>query len=275
MKGTCVNALFASGPFGGPFEIPQVGHLFNLPGPEFLGSPFTRVYLLVALSVVITIGFFWMAFGNAKIVPSKMQALGELVVDFVDREIAMNVIGPKGKPYVPLLTAMFVFILVNNWFKITPFVNFAPTGRIAYPLGLAMVTYVLFIVVAIRHQGMAYFKDIAFPEGVPWPVYFLLTPIELISTFILRPVTLTVRLFANMVGGHLLLAITFIATWSFLRIPGLAPADANYWFLPIGIITFLFGPVVVAFEMFIGFLQAYIFAILTAVYLQGAIEPAH
>ncbi|WP_336249506.1 F0F1 ATP synthase subunit A [Stomatohabitans albus] len=270
-----MNALFASGPFGGPFEIPQVGHLFNLPGPEFLGSPFTRVYLLVALSVVITIGFFWMAFGNAKIVPSKMQALGELVVDFVDREIAMNVIGPKGKPYVPLLTAMFVFILVNNWFKITPFVNFAPTGRIAYPLGLAMVTYVLFIVVAIRHQGMAYFKDIAFPEGVPWPVYFLLTPIELISTFILRPVTLTVRLFANMVGGHLLLAITFIATWSFLRIPGLAPADANYWFLPIGIITFLFGPVVVAFEMFIGFLQAYIFAILTAVYLQGAIEPAH
>ena len=110
---------------------------------------------------------------------------------------------------------------------------------------------------------------------MPAPVYILLTPIELVSTFILRPLTLTVRLFANMVAGHILLTIVFLATHAFLRIPGLIPEGSNVLGLPVGILTLAVGPLAVGFEAFVSFLQAYIFAILAAVYLAGAVEPAH
>ena len=165
--------------------------------------------------------------------------------------------------------------MFNNMFKIIPFVNFPATSRIAIPLMLALVTLVVFVATGVKYQGIGYFKEVAFPPGVPAPVYLLLTPIELVSTFILRPLTLTVRLFANMVAGHILLTIVFLATHAFFRIPGLIPDESNILGLPIGILTLLISPLAVGFEAFVSFLQAYIFAILAAVYLSGAVEAQH
>jgi F-type H+-transporting ATPase subunit a len=126
---------------------------------------------------------------------------------------------------------------------------------------------VLFLFLGFRHHGLGYLKSIAFPPGVPKGIYVLLTPIELVSTFVLRPFTLAIRLFANMVAGHILLTIVFLATHAFLafKFPGII----------VGVLTFVAGPLAVGFELFIASLQAYIFVILTAVYVSGALHPEH
>ena len=268
--------LAAEGPYGGNFELPPAGEIFNLPTLfEVAGADVTRVWLIVLATVIISAGLMLAAFANPKVVPGKMQSIGESIVEFIRDGIAVDIIGEEGRKFAPFLTTIFLFVLFNNLFEVIPFVNFPPTSRIAYPMMLALVTLVVFVATGIKYQGLGYFKEVAFPPGVPKPVYLLLTPIELVSTFILRPLTLTVRLFANMVAGHILLTIVFLATHAFFRIPGLVQVDTNYLGLPIGILTLLISPLAVGFEIFVSFLQAYIFAILAAVYLSGAVHPEH
>lgn len=263
-------------PYGGNFGVPPAGEIFNLPALfEIGGLEITRTWLIILFSLIFASIFMLMALGNPKVVPNKLQAAGESVVEFVRDGIAVDIIGPEGKKFAPFLTTIFLFVLFNNMFKIIPFVNFPATSRIAIPLMLALVTLVVFVATGVKYQGIGYFKEVAFPPGVPAPVYLLLTPIELVSTFILRPLTLTVRLFANMVAGHILLTIVFLATHAFFRIPGLIPDESNILGLPIGILTLLISPLAVGFEAFVSFLQAYIFAILAAVYLSGAVEAQH
>ena len=269
--------LAAEGPYGGDFTVPPAGEIFNLPALfEIGGVDITRTWFIIFFSVLFAIILMLVTLGNPKVIPSKLQSMGESVIEFVRDGIARDIIGPEhGDKFAPFLTTIFLFVLFNNMFKIIPFVNFPSTSRIAIPAMLAIVTLITFVVVGVKNQGLGYFKEVAFPPGVPAPVYLLLTPIELVSTFILRPLTLTVRLFANMVAGHILLTIVFLATHAFFRIPGLVPDDANLLGLPIGILTLAVGPVAVGFEAFVSFLQAYIFAILAAVYLAGAVEPEH
>jgi F-type H+-transporting ATPase subunit a len=159
---------------------------------------------------------------------------------------------------------MFVFIYLNNLFKITPFIMLPPTSRIHIPGFLALISLVVFIGVGIQHHGLVgYFKGIAFPPGVPKPLYVILTPIEIVSNLVLRPFTLAIRLFANMVAGHILVVITLITIHAFLVWgPG----------LPVGIAALAASPLVFGFEFFIISLQAYIFTMLTAVYIASSIE---
>lgn len=269
--------LAAESAYGGDFEVPEAGLIFNLPTLfEIGGVGITRTYIIILVSVLIAAGFMLAAFRNPKVVPGKLQAMGEGVIEFVRDGIAVDIMGPHGKKFAPFITTIFLFVFFNNIFKVIPLVNFPATSRIAIPLMLALIVLVTFIAVGIKNQGLGYFKEVAFPPGVPKPVYLLLTPIELVSTFVLRPLTLTVRLFANMVAGHILLTIVFLATHAFLRIPGLAPEGANLLGLPLGVfVGFIIGPIAVGFEAFVSFLQAYIFAILTSVYLAGAVEPEH
>jgi F-type H+-transporting ATPase subunit a len=119
----------------------------------------------------------------------------------------------------------------------------------------------------LRHHGLGYLKSVALPPGVPKLIYLLLTPIELVSTFVLRPFTLAIRLFANMVAGHILLTIVFLASHAFFypKWPGAI----------VGVLTAVAGPLAVGFEFFIASLQAYIFVILTSVYISGALHPEH
>ncbi len=272
--------IVAAVDYGGNFEVPPVGELFNFPnlfnlevGGVNLG--FGRPILIMLTGVAISIALFYTAFAKPKLVPGKVQAAAEGIVEFVRDSVAIDIMGPDGRKFVPFLVTIFMFVWLSNLFEIIPFVNFPATSRIGLPFLLAIIVLITFVVVGFRSQGASYVKEIAFPPGVPWPVYFLLTPIELISTFVLRPLTLTIRLFANMVAGHVLLSIVFIATHAFFRIPGLAPEGSNLLGLPIGILTFLISPLAIGFELFIGLLQAYVFIILTSVYLSGALHPEH
>ena len=260
-----MTALLAAIEWGGNFELPPVGELFNYP---FVG-PF-GINRVIALTLIATFAaglFFVVAFSRAKVVPGKLQLVAESIVEFIREQIVLQIIGPDGLKYVPMLVTMFMFIWFNNLLEITPFVNFPTTSRIALPIFLSAISYVLFVFLGFRHHGLRYLKDVAFPPGVPKAIYVLLTPIELVSTFVLRPFTLAIRLFANMVAGHILLTIVFLATHAFLalKFPGVI----------VGVLTFIAAPLAVGFELFIASLQAYIFVILTAVYISGALHPEH
>lgn len=270
-----LSGVLGAVPYGGPWEMPPINELFDmppLPGTEdwsILGWSLSinRTILMVFLSVIVIVALFWKVFGDPRIVPSKLQAAMEALVSFIRERVAMEVIGPEGAKYVPLLTTLFVFIFLNNLFKITPFLMLPPTSRMALPGFLAILSWLIFVGVGLKSQGpLNYLKDIAFPPGVPKPVYVILTPVELLSTLVLRPFTLAIRLFANMVAGHFLVVITLITIHAFLVWgPG----------LPVGLMALVASPFVFGFELFIISLQAYIFTLLTAVYISSSVHPAH
>jgi F-type H+-transporting ATPase subunit a len=222
------------------------------------------VYMFLAAAIVVAV--FVLAARRPGIVPRGLRNLVESVVGFIRDEIAIQVIGPEGRPWVPFLTSMFAFILVGNLFGIFPGIQFPVNGRIAIPAFLALLVWALFNVAGIRAQGGSYLKNTLFPPGVPKPIYVLLTPIEFISTFLVRPLTLSVRLLANMMAGHLILAIFFLGTAYLLAKPST---------IPFAVPAFALSVALVAFEMLVAVLQAYIFTILTAVYIAGATHPEH
>jgi len=254
-----------------PFEAPGVEILEPPAIWEFqlLGIDFTinRVILYMLLAAIIVIALFVAAARRPQLVPRGVQNFVESIVQFIREGIALQVIGREGLPWVPFLTSIFVFILVGNIFEVIPLIQFPVNSRMAIPAFLAGVVWVMFIVTGIRAQGLGYFKSVLFPPGVPKPIYILLTPIEFISTFIVRPVTLSVRLLANMIAGHMILTVFFLGTvYLFLSFPmGLVA----------GIPALALSIALVAFEVLVSVLQAYIFTILTAVYIGGAIHPEH
>jgi F-type H+-transporting ATPase subunit a len=247
----------------GLFETPCLAE-FDAVGIHFCVNRHT-VYMFVAAAIVIAL--FVAAASKTWLVPRGVRNFVESIVEFVRNQIAIEVIGPEGRPWVPFLTSMFCFIFVANIFGIVPGIQLPVTSRIAVPAFMAVVVWLVFIAVGIRRQGaLAYFKGALFPPGVPWPIYFLATPIEFISTFVLRPLTLTVRLFANMMAGHLLLSIFFLGTAYLLAKPTT---------IPFAIPAFALGVALIVFEILVAVLQAYIFTILTAVYIAGAVHPEH
>jgi F-type H+-transporting ATPase subunit a len=139
----------------------------------------------------------------------------------------------------------------------------------ALPLFLSLLVWVVFIGTGFKHQGLGYLKNSLFPPGVPKALYILVTPIELISTFFVRPFSLTVRLFANMLAGHMLL-VTFA-----LLSEALFQAKGNPALIPMGVLPLLMLVMLTAFEVLVAFLQAYIFTILASVYIGGAAHPEH
>jgi F-type H+-transporting ATPase subunit a len=151
---------------------------------------------------------------------------------------------------------------------VVPGLNIAGTSVIGVPLLLAAVSYVVFIYAGVTRNGAKFFKLALFPSGVPKAFYVLITPIEFLSTFILRPVTLTLRLLMNMVAGHILLVLCFSATWFFFF-------NTEGIFQFIGIPTLAFGFIFTLFEILVAVLQAYIFTLLTAVYIQLAVSTEH
>lgn len=256
--------------WGGEFEgaLDNINSLFDMPTIIDLGPlSINRTVLIIFLMTAVGGFVFMRGFSNPKLVPGKLQSLCEMVVDFI-RGIAIDVIGPvKGPKFVPLLTTMFLFIFMMNLAKLTPGLMLPPTSRIGVAGFLAVISWVVYVGVGIKEQGgWGYFKEIMFPPGVPKVMYAILTPIEILSTLVLRPFALMVRLFANMVAGHILVVITLVTVHVFLYArPG----------LPIGIFALVASPFVFAFELAIIALQAYIFTMLTAVYIGMSAEPAH
>jgi F-type H+-transporting ATPase subunit a len=270
------NALSSILPFAtddggtGEFHGPSLSDFFP-PTILFGGTPFelNRIMLIRLLVTALLLLLFWLGTRKMRLVPGRGQSVLELMFGFVQKNIIEEALGAKdGKRFAPILHAMFFFIIGMNLTGIIPGLNIAGSSVIGLPLVLALVSYVAFMYAGIKKHPGAFFKNALFPPGVPWPLYLIVTPIEFVSTFILRPVTLTLRLLMNMVAGHMLLVLCFAATWFFFfNIGGL--------YSLFGVGTLAFGLIFTLFELMVAALQAYVFVFLTAVYIQLALAEEH
>jgi F-type H+-transporting ATPase subunit a len=240
-------------------------------GPQIhiAGLPFCMnfIFFLLLLVMIMFIGSFFIAFRKPKVVPGKFQALMEMGLEFVREQIVLQMVGPEGLPFFGLIATFFFMIFFMNILEVVPGINFSPSSRIAFPIVLAVVSWVTYNVVGIqRHGFIGYMKMVLFPPGAPKALYILLTPIEFISTILVRPLTLSVRLFANLVAGHFLLAVFFLGTIALLQSGFLAV---------IAPISGVFAVIMVGFEIFVSLLQAFIFSVLSASYIAGAMASEH
>jgi F-type H+-transporting ATPase subunit a len=272
-----LNIAVAHQESGSGFEAPSIFEFY----PQvvlFAGTPFEldRIMLIRLLVTSLLVFVFWLwarkfksSAEQGKLVPSRFQLMGEISVDFVRKSIAHDQLGQKdGDRFLPLLATIFFITLGMNVTGIIPSLNIAGTSRIGLPIVMALAAYVTFIYAGVKAHGAGFFKASLFPAGVPAAFYILVTPIELLSTFILRPVTLALRLTMNMIAGHLLLVLCFSATqFFFFNATGIMKA--------FGAGTFLFGFVFTLFEILVAFLQAYVFTLLTTVYIQLALSDEH
>jgi F-type H+-transporting ATPase subunit a len=245
-------------------EFPPISHVVEWPvGP--LGI--NKVVVLMWLSTIIAIGVMWLGGRKKALVPTGIQNIAESAVDFVEEGIVMQTIGPEGLKFTPFLITLFTFILSCNIWGLVPLAQMPVNARIALPVFMALLVYVIYHTVGCITQGpITYLKNIMFMPGVPKVMYLLLTPIELVTKFISQPLSMAVRLFANMLAGHLLLVSFAVIT------AGLATLGPTLIIFPFsfGLLVFL-----TTFEVLVAFLQAYIFTILAAVYIADAMHPAH
>lgn len=250
----------------GGFHPPTIEEFFP-PAVLFEGTAFelNRIMLIRLLMMVVLIVLFGLYARRSRLVPGRGTSTAELALDFVRVQIAELVLGERdGRRFLPLIATIFFTVLALNITGIVPGLNIAGTSVVGMPLVLAVVAYVTFIVVGIQRHGLSYFVKSVAPPGVPIPVYFILIPIEIVSTFVFRPATLTIRLLANMIAGHLLLVLCFSATQYLFFESGLLA--------PLGALTLAFGFAFTLFEILVALLQAYIFALLTALYINTSIH---
>lgn len=231
---------------------------------------FTRTVVLTFLAMFIVLALFYFGFRRVRVVPSKFGVAMESVVSFVRDDLAKGTIGPEGSRYAPYLLSIFMFILVANLFELTPGINFPLTSRMAIPLMLSIFTWLIFVIVGFTKNGLHYLFDIVWPKSVPLALRWLVGLIELVSVFVLRPLTLAVRLFANLVAGHLMLTLLLGSGWIFFAAVG----DIGLRSV-IGLPWFAFGLLIFVFEFVVAVLQAYIFTLLSAVYIQTSVHPEH
>ncbi len=245
----------------------DVNELFFWDPVLLAGTPFeiNRVVLLIFVASILCMGFFLIGARRVAAIPKGIGLMAEEAYMFVRNQIAIDVIGPEGIKYAPFLASLFFFIFFCNFLEIVPGINFPVTSRMAIPAFLALLSYVVFNVVGIRKQGLKYFVNTLFPPGVPLAIKPLLALIELFSVFFVRPLTLAIRLLANMMVGHVLLTIFFLFTDSFIL-------GGDLVGLPLGILTLLVACVLIIFELLVITLQAYIFTMLTAFYISEAMH---
>jgi len=255
---------------GSSFVGPSINEFFP-PAIFFAGTPFeiNRIILIRFVMAALVILLFWLATRKMKLVPGKGQSIAEMLLDVVRVNIAEDLLGKKdGRRFLPLLTAIFFTVLAMNIPGIFPGMNLAGSSLVGLPITLAVVAYITFIYAGLKKHPGAFLKNSFFPPGVPWPIYIIVTPIEFFSIFILRPITLALRLLMNMVAGHLLLVLCFSATSFFLF-----ETDGAWKAFSLG--TFAFGFIFSAFEILVAVLQAYVFTLLTTVYIQLALAEEH
>ena len=251
-------------------EFPPISHLVEWPDIFLKGNDLFAINKVVLGFFIATIlSAIVMLVGGRKraLVPSGMQNVAEASVDFIREQVVLQTMGPDGMSWTPFLLTLFFFIFFNNILEVIPGWQMPGNARMAMPLFMALLVWLVFNIVGVIKQGpLHYLKNVLFPPGVPIFLYILVTPIEFVSTFLVRPFSLAVRLFANLLAGHILLvtfAILSAAMWQLKPTLVILP-------LPAVVLILLTG-----FEVMVAFLQAYIFTILTAVYIGGAIHPEH
>ena len=248
-------------------EFPPINEILRW---KELFASFNKISLIAVLAATIgTIVFLLAGRQSAETAPRGIRNIAESTVEFIENGVVMQTMGRDGLGWTPFLLSLFMFIYLCNVPGIIPFLQMPATARMALPAALALMVWVVYNGAGIKHQGFGgYFKSVLFPPGVPKALYILVTPIEFISAIIVRPFSLAVRLFANMLAGHILLVTFALLTESLFQAKDkiLIP----FGVLPMGMLIFLTG-----FEVLVAFLQAYIFTILTAVYIGGAVHPEH
>jgi len=240
----------------------------------FAGTPFelNRVMLIRILVLGVLVLLLWLGTRNMRVVPTKPQIVAEFLLGFVRNGIIIDSLGEKdGRRFMVPLMSMFFLILGLNLTGTIPLLNMAGSAVIGLPLVLAIVSYVMFVYAGIKRHGFRFFKNSLVPSGVPVYAIPIVAVMELLSTFILRPVTLTLRLLMNMVAGHMLLVLCFAGTHFFFFT---VLAEGNFLGL-LGVGTFAFAVIFTLFELMVAVLQAYVFTFLATIYIQLALVDEH
>ncbi len=237
------------------------GPQFDIGGVHFDMS-ITNSVAAMLLAVGLTLFFFLLSTMRASIIPGRMQVMAEGIFGLVD-DLTESIIGHDGKQFFPYVFALFLFILSCN--LVGMFTIFTATSQVAVTLTLAAMTMALVLLVGFIRHGLGFFKLFA-PSGVPWYIMPVLVPIEIIA-FLVRPVTLTLRLFGNMVGGHIVLKVFagFILSAAAIGAAGWA----------IGALSLGTMVALTTLEFLVAYLQAFVFAVLACVYLSDVVNIGH
>ena len=229
-------------------------------GPIGASVNFTQGNLMMVVGAALTLGLLYFGMRPRAVVPGRLQAAAELAYKFI-HDMCVDQIGEEGKRYFPFVFTLFFFVLMGNLTGLLPW-SFTYTAHIAVTFGLAATVVVMVTIVALKIHGLHFFSYF-FPAGAPKLLAPLIIPIEIIS-YLSRLISLSVRLFANMVAGHVMLEVfaSFVVMLAGLGVLGTIVAGA-----PVVISVGLVG-----FELLVACLQAYVFAILTCIYLHDAVH---
>jgi F-type H+-transporting ATPase subunit a len=249
-------------PGPGDFELPDV---FTIAGVGV-----TKPMLQLVLAGVIIFGILYLASRKRAMVPGRLQFAGESAYGFVRNSVARDIIGSADfMRFVPYLVTLFFFILLNNFFGSIPFIQFPTFSRSGMVYGLAALSWIIYNYVGVRKHGfLGYLKLQCVPGGITGPILVLLVPLEFMSNLIVRPVTLALRLFANMFAGHILILL-FAVGGEYLLVHGATLIK------PVGILAWLLFIAISFLELLVQFLQAYVFVLLNAMYISGALADEH
>jgi F-type H+-transporting ATPase subunit a len=244
-------------------EFPPINELLRW---QDIFPTFNKIALIAVVAAFLGILLFLIASRRDPMVaPTGMRNLAEVTIEFIEESVVMQTLGKSGLKWTPFLLSLFIFIFLCNIPGVIPIIQMPATARIAIPLSLALLVWVIYIGTGIKHQGLGYFGHLLWPPGVPTALKPLVGIIEFISTILVTPFSLTVRLMANMLAGHILLVTFSLLTTALFR------AETSQVFLvPMGILPFGMLIFLTAFEILVAFLQAYIFAILAAVYINNS-----
>ena len=251
------------------FEPPGV-HSFDYP-PIIPGVEWFDKFIFQAILAVIVILAFWLIMARKQaLVPSKGQFLGETAYFFIRNTIARDMIGHDYRKYLPLIIALFSFVLVNNLWGVFPLLLLPTPAHVGWAYGLALLVWVIYNGVGIAKYGVfGYLKNTTLPAGVPKAMWPLIIPLEFLSNIIIRPLTLSLRLFANMFAGHLLILV-FILGGEYLVLESDKIVNNIA-----GVVAWIFSMAIFTLEIFVQSLQAFIFALLTAQYISSAAAEEH
>ena len=252
------------------FEIQKVVDLpsFTLPGVGAIDMSITNSTVAMLAAATVVILFFAVTTAKAAVVPGRLQVIGEGIFSYID-DLVVGIIGNEGRKSFPYIFTLFVFILAMNMLGL--FLVFTATSQLAVTASLAVMTILIVIIYGVMRNGANMYK-LFVPSGVPWYMLILVTPIEILS-FLLRPVTLALRLFGNMLGGHVALKVFagFVVSLGALAATG-GVATLGYLAAALSL-----GGVVAltALEFLVAFLQAFVFAVLACVYLNDVVNLGH
>ena len=250
------------------FEAPGVADLWQ---PLIGNGAFavTRPMIVFAVAAVVISAVLIRSTRRLSIVPSKGQFVLESSYNLIRNTLGRDIIGSKDfRPFLPLLYSLFIVLLVNNLFGVFPIIQFPTFSRLGFAVAVAAVVYVTYHTVGIRRKGLVgYFKGIV-PSGLPGWLIPIIWPLEFITVMVMQPATLALRLFGNMFAGHLMLLVfTFAGEYLLLHSSG--PNKV------VGVISFAATILMSFFEILIEFLQAYLFALLAALYIASALSEEH